>query len=160
MIDRLGGRRVPSENFHVTLCFVGNVADEDVARLCAAAASVKGSASTLTFRNLEYWARPEILCAVADRTPASEPARALSDALARAVTAAGFSPDIKPFRPHLTLVRKDDRVRAREIECPRQLSAELRVRSEAFVLLQSRRGASGSVYSVVESLPLYRNRGE
>jgi 2'-5' RNA ligase len=82
-------------------------------------------------------------------------AAALAVALRDAALARGFKPDIKDFRPHLTLARKIDLTAARKLSWPREFSPGFVVRYERFVLMESSRGESGSIYSVVETWPLY-----
>jgi len=81
-------------------------------------------------------------------------ARDLSERLTEVASGAGFTPDRKPLRAHLTLARKVRADVARNFEWPRAI-ATLRVRCERFVLMESRRGEAGSTYSVVDSWPLY-----
>jgi RNA 2',3'-cyclic 3'-phosphodiesterase len=151
------GRPVPPANLHVTLCFLGGVPVARVAelgavaRLLAASRAPAAAPVTLDFQRLEHWVRPQLVCALA-AAPAPSPATALAQDLARALgercAAAGFSPDLKPFRAHVTLARKvvkarfDERIRA------------VRWEFAAFALLESRTLASGPVYSVIESYAL------
>ena len=152
LIVGLGGQPVPASNLHATLCFVGAVAEEKLPLLKDAASRVRARPVTLDFSALDFWEKPEVICATA---PDGESARDLSSALGEAAIAAGFAPDIKPFRPHLTLARKIRRAVAQTQAWPRELASPVRVRCENFVLMESRRGADGSIYSVVESWPLY-----
>jgi 2'-5' RNA ligase len=76
-------------------------------------------------------------------------AKTLQDEAARA----GFAPDLKPFRPHVTVARKVLRpTRSRDIH-------SVRWEFVRFALLESRTQASGPVYSVVESYALCGNAG-
>ena len=154
LVAQLQAQCVPPGNLHATLCFIGAVPPEKLAELCAAVAPVRGRDATLDFDAIEHWARPKILCATAPDSPASAPARELAQRIADAVTAAGFAPDARPFRAHLTLARKVTARRAAECEWPRELSPPVRVHHDRFVLMQSQRGESGSLYSVVASWPL------
>jgi RNA 2',3'-cyclic 3'-phosphodiesterase len=99
-----GGRPVPPENLHSTLLFLGSVAVERLAELEAIGATIRLARFTLTLNQLEHWTKQALLCALSPTTP--DEARALVQALGNAATSAGFSPDIKPFRPHVTLARK------------------------------------------------------
>jgi RNA 2',3'-cyclic 3'-phosphodiesterase len=152
-----GGRPVPETSLHVTLCFLGSVPVVRLAELGAVARRVAADLAppaapvALDFERLEHWVRPQLLCAL---TAVPEPAAATPDAqdLARALgdaaAASGFSPDLKPFRTHVTLARKV--VKA-------HFNARMRpVRWEfaAFTLVESRTLAAGPVYSVVESYAL------
>lgn len=151
-IDSLrSGRPVPRENLHLTLAFLGSVPESSVEVLEDAARRLdRTSALTVTFDALEYWARAEILCAAARSTPE---AAAFAEALKQALLAKGFAPDLKPFRPHVTLARQ---VQRRPSE--RTLAPVSWTFSE-FALIESRSSPEGSLYSVVASWPLYRDEG-
>ena len=154
LVGRLQAQRVPPENLHSTLCFVGAVAEEKLALLKSAAAQLRGRRATLRFDTLEFWQKPKVLCATAGEDSAAAPARDLAERLAASVVDAGFAPDIKPFRAHVTLARKVHAERALECEWPRVLVPPVRVHCERFMLMRSDRGESGSIYSVVDSWPL------
>jgi RNA 2',3'-cyclic 3'-phosphodiesterase len=151
LVKELEGRPSIAANVHATLCFVGAVDEQRLDVLRAAAAGVRGPRVQIEFDALDYWEKPQILCATAAESGA---ARELSTALADATTAAGFAPDRKPFRAHLTLARKISSRVARNFAWPRAL-APMSVSCERFVLMESRRGDAGSTYSVVDSWPLY-----
>jgi len=142
---------VPAQNLHATLCFVGGIEPARLDDLRAAVAGVRGPCVTLTFDTLELWERPKILCATASQESSS--AIALATAITEATVAAGFSPDIKPFRAHLTLARK---VRGDlSVPMPQRLTPPTCVCCDRFVLMESRRESAGSIYSVIESWALY-----
>jgi 2'-5' RNA ligase len=151
LVKELEGQPAPAANLHATLCFIGAVAEEKVPELKAAASRVRGRPVALDFHALDFWEKPEILCATAQE---NDGARDLSWAISDAVLAAGFTPDVKPFRAHLTLARKVRRRVAEKLEWPRAL-VPVPVRCEQFVLMQSRRDDAGSTYSVVDSWSLY-----
>lgn len=155
LIAQLQAQRVPPENFHATLCFLGAVAPERLAPLREVVAGIRGRSATLQFDVLDYWSKPGVLCATTSDNSLSESASVLAQQLGAASTAAGFSPDIKPFRAHVTVARKVQRAAAAAYEWPQPLTAPVVVNCDRFVLMESRRGESGSIYSVVESWPLY-----
>jgi len=153
LIAQLGAQAVPAENFHATLCFVGAIEPARLEALRAAAASLRGRPVRLTFDALEYWETPKILCATASRDSSS--ASELSIALGESVVAAEFSPDIKPFRAHLTLARKISAAQAATVPWPLPLEPPTVMRADKFVLMESRRNDAQSIYSAVDSWPLY-----
>jgi RNA 2',3'-cyclic 3'-phosphodiesterase len=155
LIAQLHAQRVPPENFHATLCFLGAVAPERLAPLKEMAAGIRGTSATLHFDALDHWPKPGVLCATAPDNSLLDPLRALAQRLAADSTAAGFSSDVKPFRAHLTVARKVQRVAAAECDWPLPLAPPFVVDCDRFMLMSSRRGESGSIYSVVESWPLY-----
>ena len=153
LVEELQAQRVPAENLHATLCFMGAVAPEKLEPLCAAAAQIRGRHATLQFDALDFWEKPRVLCATAGGVGA-QAACDLAQALAASTIAAGFAPDVKPFRAHLTLARKVPLARVAGRSWPLPLEPAVAVHCERFVLMKSERGNEGSVYSVVNSWPL------
>jgi len=142
---------VPVASLHVTLAFLGSVPHAQLSQLQRiareqAAVCAQKMPLCLTFGHLTHWPRQQILCVPA--TEGSGGAHALAVALRDATAAAGFRPDLKPFRAHVTVARKVAHF-AR--------AAALRTvvwRFAAFALLESRTEESGAVYSVIESYSL------
>lgn len=154
LVASLHAQTVPAENLHATLCFIGAVPEERLDALRAAGAAVHAAQVALRFGALEYWPKPGILCATAP-DEAGGPAHVLAQRIDEAARGAGFTPDSKPFRPHLTLARKVSRSDVATLAWPQQMAPGIVVRCENFVLMESRRGERGSIYSVVDSWPLY-----
>ena len=145
------GRPVPRANLHLTLAFLGSTPEsalpalEDAARAAGAAAGA--AAVEVTFDALEYWRRAQLVCAAARSAP--DAASAFAAALKQKLTSRGFAPDLKPFRPHVTLARQ---VRHEPLE---RALAQVRWRFRDFALVESRSSPGGSLYSVCASWPLY-----
>ena len=78
----------------------------------------------------------------------------MSTQLSDAAVAAGFAPDSKPLRAHLTLARKVDPASAAACEWPQPLASALTMHCDRFVLMRSDKEESGSIYSVVAEWPL------
>jgi 2'-5' RNA ligase len=155
LVAQLQAQPVSATNLHATLCFIGPVPPEKLADLLEAAARVRGSRATLDFDALEHWPLPQVLCATARDSAEAAAVHLLAEQLGVATVAAGLAPDIKPFRAHLTLARKVSAQRAAECEWPRELTPRLRLHCDRFLLMQSQRDEAGSIYSVVDSWPLY-----
>jgi 2'-5' RNA ligase len=153
LLAELGAQPAPVGNLHATMCFIGPVAPERLDALCAAAAGVRSRHCEIEFDTFEYWEKPRILVAGASRE--SPEANSLSLALQEAASAAGFAPDVKPLRAHLTLARKISPTSANKFSWPLKISPGFVVRCVQFVLMESRRDETGSIYSVVEEWPLY-----
>ena len=158
IVRHCGGRPVPETNLHLTLAFLGSVPESQVeelraiARRTAAAFPREALPLAVSLEALEHWARPQLL-AVLDRRDEAPPARGsgvaeLARILTAATAAAGFSPDLKPFRAHVTVARKV--ARARRAGAMRKVHWIF----GAFALVESRTLAEGPVYSVVESYAL------
>ena len=153
LVAQLQGQPVPEQNLHATLCFIGAIDPARLDDLRAAAASLRARPARLEFDALEYWEAPKILCATASRdlSAASE----LAIALGEVAVAAGFAPDIKPLRAHLTLARKIAPTQATTVPLPLPLVPPTVLRAEKFVLMSSRREGACSIYSAVDCWPLY-----
>jgi len=154
VVRHSGGRPVPADNLHVTLAFLGAVPESRLALLSSlaqrAAIGFGGHALplTVTFSSIAHWGKPQILAAVDRAADGEAGVAALAGILARETTAAGFTPDLKPFRAHVTVARK-------VTHAPREGAMHALPWSFAqFALIESRTLASGPVYSVVESYVL------
>ena len=155
-----GGRPVPAQSLHVTLAFLGAVPEgrvpelDRIARRVAGAFPARAQPLLLTFDRLAHWARPQILCALGTEQPAADTDAASAPALAATLknetVAAGFSPDLKPFRAHVTVARK-------LAYAPSALALQpVLWRFDAFALIESRTDPAGPVYSVIESYLLVK----
>ncbi len=158
-----GGRPVAMKNIHLTLVFIGSVAETkilavtSIARHIAAAFPKDAMPLAFEFERLEYWKEPRVLCAVPSVETLMRTADVslsaggvLADALRAELVAGGFGPDLKTFRPHVTL--------ARNVVHPTDadpMSAALWSFTD-FALVQSKTASRGPVYSVLDSFPLGR----
>ena len=151
-----GGRPVPAANLHVTLAFLGSVPEQRIAELqqlaaAQAAQCARERAIVLSFDRFDYFRRAQVLCVLATEDDAAA-AQRLASALQDASAAAGFNPDLKPFRAHVTVARKVMRA---------TVPVELRPlvwEFSAFALISSRTEPAGPVYSVVQSYPLVKTQ--
>ena len=157
-----GGCPVPAANLHVTLAFLGSVAQRRLPELASvgrgaaealrpalAAAGFSGGFLELAFDHLEYWRAAQLVCALPAAPPA--PVTALARKLQERLLGRGFAPDLKPFRPHVTVVRKVVRPGP-----PDELGKLHPVawRFKELSLVASRTLPAGVLYSVVESYAL------
>jgi len=159
---------VPVPSLHVTLAFLGGVPEgrvpelDRIARRVADAFPAAGQPLLVSFDRLAYWARPQILCALGTgeleaaqavgepREADAAGAPALSATLKSETAAAGFSPDLKPFRAHVTVARK-------VAQAPSELALQpVLWRFDAFALIESRTDPAGPIYSVIESYLLVK----
>ncbi len=177
-------RETPAESLHLTLAFLGSVPESSLETLRESARGTsRGLADDasrepagdapreavrhaprdpvghapgasdpasldVTLDTIDYWPRAQILCATARREPVE--VAAFAERLKHSLCEAGFGPDLKPFRAHITLARQ---VRGRPTAC--ELSP-VRWTFSDFALVESLTGPSGSLYSVLESWPLFR----
>lgn len=103
LLERVEGRRLASEDWHVTVCFIGGVTEAVLAALEASAAAVMSDPFSLRFDRLEYWREARVVAVTAREVPAC--AVELASSLRALARSLGLTPDEKPLRPHLTLMR-------------------------------------------------------
>jgi RNA 2',3'-cyclic 3'-phosphodiesterase len=157
IVRHCGGRPVPEDNLHVTLVFLGSVPEPRLPELSAiarrAAATFPGDAAPIavSLGILEHWAKAQVLAVLerkAQARAAAPGAASLARLLSTAAAAAGFSPDLKPFRVHVTVARKVPHP-------PRSCDMrKVEWSFDEFALIESRTLSEGPVYSVVESYVL------
>ncbi len=103
---RIGGRATRRETLHLTLAFLGEVADDHVPRLCEIASGLSAPPFRLRIDLPGYWRRNRLFWAGCRDVPA--PLEVLASELRDRLGTAGFavSNGERPFTPHVTLVRK------------------------------------------------------
>lgn len=100
------GRRMPVENLHLTLVFLGNVPASAIPELKAGANRLRLQTPGFALR-LErngWWKRSGVAWLAPERAP--PPLLSLVDELRRLSKQAGLSIEERDYRPHLTLARK------------------------------------------------------
>jgi RNA 2',3'-cyclic 3'-phosphodiesterase len=150
-----GGRPVPPANLHVTLAFLGAVPAARVPDLSAiasrAAAAFPRAALplTLTLQGIAHWAHAQVLAIPAREELGLPPGvQGLARMLCHEAAGAGFDPDLKPFRAHVTVARKVAR------SPPASAMRPVAWSFAAFALIESHTLAAGAAYSIVESFVL------
>lgn len=136
-----GGRRMRTENLHLTLAFIGAIEAGRLDAISSAARGVSLRPCDFVLNQPGYWRHNRIAWLGATQIPPA--LAAMVEDLRAALTAAAVHFDPKPFVPHITLVRN-----ARP---PRELPQfdPVRWKVERFVLLASERDDKGPIYRVV-----------
>ena len=146
LLPARAGRVLRPEQWHVTLEFLGHVADGRLADLQEIAATVRGEPTEVQFDRLEHWRRPQLLCLTASRPPAAllELALGLREVLRRD----NFRTDARDFRPHLTLARNVRRAPGSGPIDPVAWPAD------GFALVESITDPAGAIYRPIRHWPL------
>lgn len=97
-------RPVNPANLHVTLLFLGNIASDKETVFRQEAATIPVLKIALRFDQLNFWKKPGVLCLTA--TDSSPELMALVDNLATVARKLDIPIDERPFKPHVTLVKK------------------------------------------------------
>jgi RNA 2',3'-cyclic 3'-phosphodiesterase len=146
-------RPVPDEALHLTLAFLGHRPEEDVAPVRSVLEACVGAAPRLRLAGglLLPPRRARVLCASVD--DADGALAALQACVSDGLAAAGlYTPEKRPFRPHVTVARLRPRARA-----PREVGAApapLEFDGEALTLYLSRLHPAGARYERMAKLAM------
>ena len=99
-----GGRAVKIQHIHLTLLFLGNVAFRQIEALRQSMQDVSAKEFEFNLEEICYWKHNQIFYIQPKQFPAE--LFSLVDSLKDAVSAAGFLFDKRPYKPHITLIRK------------------------------------------------------
>ena len=138
------GRRIPQENLHITLAFLGSVDVEHQVCLERAASTIQTPAFTLTLDQAGFWPRKGILWAGGT---APEGLLALVRELNQRLIACDFEPETRPFQVHLTLARDVRGVRLRSDQVVGPLAWSVR----QFSLVASQTLPEGARYEILKT---------
>ncbi|MDP9009884.1 MAG: RNA 2',3'-cyclic phosphodiesterase [Pseudomonadota bacterium] len=135
------GRLVHSKNYHVTLAFLGEVADSRLPPVQRVGGSVQAPRCTIAFDALEYWPRSQVVVVTARKIPPG------LLRLATQLHAATGLP-AEQLRVHVTLARKIAQAPVL------QAMSGVFWRAASFSLVRSETGGAESAYTVVDTWPL------
>ncbi len=150
-------RWVRQGNLHVTLKFIGEVPQENLAGIQSALAGVRSDQpATLDFRGVGFFPDEKHPRVFWGGIEASPNLKILAAEIERATEKLGIPREQRPFSPHLTLARFE----------PPRLPEKLRtaihehaardfgsLRTSQFHLIESKLKPSGAEYTTVESFP-------
>jgi len=141
-----GARRVPSENYHMTLAFVGDVAASRLPELQGVGDAQKARAFSVIFGQCEYWPKSGVIVATARIVP--DELQRLWRQLRGELAGHGWVLAAERLRPHVTLARK--------VSQPPVLQAmsACEWRARDFSLVRSDTSGVQSAYTVVDTWPL------
>jgi RNA 2',3'-cyclic 3'-phosphodiesterase len=153
------GRALAGADLHVTLCFLGAVAEPELAGLLQRAAGIEVAAFELEFVRLEWWRQSRVLAATVAHVPPE--GEGLAAALAAAAREVGLTPDPRAWRPHMTLLRGAAAGAAAPAAANAPLPLPLRMPATRFYLAQSQglgaqvcSNAAAPRYATLASWPL------
>jgi 2'-5' RNA ligase len=150
-----GARWIGTENYHITLRFIGDI-DSDLAHdVAQTLAAIKRPVFTVALDTLDFFGndKPRAIVARAKPEPALIELQAEQERLLRRI---GAPPEVRKFAPHVTLAR----LRGAQ---PKSVAAylgargyfpPLRFEAERFVLFSSRDSVGGGPYIVEAEYPL------
>jgi 2'-5' RNA ligase len=143
-----GARWTPPENMHLTLVFLGEVAEPRIPAIVTAMSDVDTTPFAAKITGLGAFERAGVLFAEVE--PVLRLLR-LQAQVAERMAAYGLTLEPRPYHPHITLARSRSPVHLRrEALAASQLKRSFRL--ESVNLYRSRPTPSGSVYEVLAQL--------
>lgn len=117
------GRLVPSDNFHLTLSFLGEQPDDAIEDAHKALSGIRADAFGMELVGTGSFGRrtPQVICAVAPRIPEL---MELQRRVTRALRRAGLDFQKRRFRPHVTIARLPKHLSPFELAQVRDFLAE------------------------------------
>jgi 2'-5' RNA ligase len=97
------GKMVDRRNWHITLAFIGDFPESQIAALRERAAQIEIEPFRLGFDRLDYWARPKVACLIAPTIPTE--LQALVTSLNEMLLEFGVTTKDRTYRPHITVVQ-------------------------------------------------------
>ena len=144
--QKINGSAMQAENMHITLHFVGSVAEEEKDCLHAAAQSVSAEVFQLELDRFGYFSRAKIFWMGCRELPVE--LTPLHNKLGAAIENCGYQQEKRAYTPHVTLMRKCSKPGSAQIEFSIPWSIE------EFVLVESVTYKAGVSYQVIEKYPL------
>lgn len=155
-LELSGGRRVPADQVHLTLAFLGEQEEVLIDRLKEELAQVREEAFQLRFAGFGTFprgSRPRVLWAGIEPEPRLD---RLQRRVSEAVQRCHVALEDRPFSPHITLARfrqsHGDGAAGRRRDSLHYAVPVLPVHE--FVLFQSRLTANGAIHTVLARFPL------
>ena len=145
-----GPRWTAPEKAHLTLVFLGEVAEERLPSIKQEINRLNVTRLSLRITSLGSFPRSGILFAEVDPAPGL---LGLQKQVAERMAHCGFAPEARPYRPHITLARLRSPLRLGKIQLPRINRATHILRVDEVNLYRSHLSSKGSSYEILASKP-------
>lgn len=139
------GRITDAANWHITLAFFGNADNQTRQCLEQKAEQVRAQPFELDLSQCGFWKKPRVAWLAPNDVP--EQLQNLVNDLQDAILPCGFEPEDRPYRPHVTLVRKAKR--RPEVSEVKAINWEVK----SFCLVESVSTPHGVKYQVLKEFP-------
>ncbi|MEG3765843.1 RNA 2',3'-cyclic phosphodiesterase [Alteromonas sp. 14N.309.X.WAT.G.H12] len=138
---------VPAANYHLTLCFLGNVTPRQHETLIATLDTLIHPPFSATLDSAGCWERPKIIFTAPLHIPKALPE--LAKKTRKAARTAGISLEKRDYKPHVTVIRK-----ATSALLPPLIPLDITMSFDAFHLFESVSTPSGVRYLIRHSWDL------
>jgi len=143
MLPEKYGRRVPRDNLHITLVFLGSIDTQQCQAIQQAASKISGQSFSLKLDRAGKWPRTKVFWLAPTSIP--KELASLVMELNNSAINCGIKVESRPYSPHLTLTRKA------KGSVPRLDFTPFEWTIKSFALVQSNTRQDGAVYEVIQS---------
>jgi len=151
-----GARWIESDNYHVTLRFIGAAPEDRAEDIDSALGRVRAAPFALSLAGVGHFGKLRKARSVWAGVEANEPLNRLQAGVESAVVRAGFPAEARKFRPHVTLARIKGET-GHHVANFLSEHGDFRAppfEVRAFHLYESRLTRHGAMYRVLQSYPL------
>ena len=151
-----GARWVATENMHLTLRFIGEVANDQAQHIDDALATVQAEGFAFQLDGVGFFGKPTAARVLWVGVRRCDPLIYLQRKIETALCEAGLPPESRKFSPHVTLARLRNAPgeRLRRFVAENGAFESEPVTVDRFVLYSSFRSASGPIYTPEADYPL------
>ncbi len=103
VVKTVEGKHVDRRNWHITLAFIGDFPESQIAQLQERAGQIEIEPFRLGFDRLDFWARPKVACLIAPTIPTE--LQALVTSLNELLLEFGVTTKDRTYRPHITVAQ-------------------------------------------------------
>lgn len=147
-----GGRQTRPDTLHLTLVFIGQVDRARIPALLALAQAIQVGHFDMDLDKAECWRHNHIGCLAT--TGAPDKLLALVKALESGLEALEIPFDKRPYKPHITLLRKADCRREGDLKMKNPALGPIHWPARDFVLVKSSLRPDGARYEALGRWPL------
>jgi len=140
-------RRIPVQNYHITLAFLGDTDDRALQRLSEVLDGFDHSSVNLMLNEVGYWSEPGVLWLGSDVVP--ETLTSLQKKCRQAANRIGARGSARQYQPHITLARNVTVPPAAAL-----LEPDFLFTANSMELWSSVRDSQGARYSTLAEWPL------
>jgi 2'-5' RNA ligase len=140
------GRRTAPEDLHLTLVFLGEVAEPTLPHIERELSELTFASFPLRLTSLDTFPRAGVLFAEAEPT---RPLLHLQATVAAAMARCGFPPEDRPYHPHITLARFHGSLRLNKSQQALPPSLQRNFTADTVNLYRSHSSPTGSHYEIL-----------
>ena len=135
-------RLVKKSNLHITLEFLGEVAEDVLQQLVEKSNCIQAESFEIKLTRIGWWRKPGVLWIGTHHIP--KQLIHLVESIKQIVKQQDLETDKRSYEPHVTIARK-----VKQVQLPKQ-SFDIRWRANSFALIESKSTETGVMYRIIQ----------